>query len=852
VRRRPWRTTALRVALLLGAACFVGALALYVRRATPPPLPAPDVFYAGCAGVLSPGPVCVLEPARELCLWMDAPPGARIDVLVDGSSLTTRGEVTRGGRRFSLSLAPGARRVEVRFAGREPWVLGVAEPGSKTPAGSRDVYAEVRMQAMGIHKSIDARDFAAARSRLAALRLPPRSPAKSRINERYYRGVLAEREGDYRSALQELQAALEIAKRVKLSRESGYAEQVMALLLRDIGRSAESAQLFEHLRSRPEAEHGCARGLVLGNQAWSELLAREAGENLGDPVSLLEEALATYEACKATPRQKSNILINLALADLLQGQGTRVRRLLERADDIDPHPLLPQLLLRLDLTGRLALREQRPTAALRAFAELDNLAAQTGSFDNSLHARFGEATAHQALGQQAKALATLVAAERLLDEQSLRVPITEGRETFVAARQSIVSLHLGLLLDQGRTAEALETARRARVRVLRQLAQADRLSALPPDQRDRRSRLLSEYQQRRTALEERAQDDWKLPIDQRRQEEAARRAEAEAAQQLLDDAFLLLGEPADQPLRAQPAVRRGEVLLVYYPLGEGWVGFAADVDGVVAHRFELPPEAVWRPEQLATLLLSPFRSRIERAGRIRILASGRLEAVDFHALPFGGDVLVAGRPVIYGLDLGAAPLVAHPGRRALLVANPGGDLHGAAAEGVAVRKALRSARPPWATEELTAANGTEYAVATRLGAVDLFHFAGHGAFAGLGGWDSSLRLAKENKLTVGDLLSLDRLPAWVMLSGCETGRSAAEVPVAGIGLAQAFLLAGSKAVVASTRPADDRTLPDFFVDLYGEWQGEPDDLAAALQGAQLAWRKQDSHADWASFRLFEP
>ena len=49
----------------------------------------------------------------------------------------------------------------------------------------------------------------------------------------------------------------------------------------------------------------------------------------------------------------------------------------------------------------------------------------------------------------------------------------------------------------------------------------------------------------------------------------------------------------------------------------------------------------------------------------------------------------------------------------------------------------------------------------------------------------------------------------------------------------------------------DTPLPAFFTELYGKWQSEPD-LATALQQAQLAWRKQDPHADWASFRLFEP
>jgi tetratricopeptide (TPR) repeat protein len=842
VLRLASRCAPLVLVALLGAAC-----------ASPPTLPAPEVEYDGCDAVLVPGPVCVLAASRELRLWVGEAPNARLEVTVDGTEVEAGGELVRGGRRLSLSLPAGAAKVEVRVAGSASWVLAIAEPGSKKPAGSTDVLAEVEAQAIAIDKPNRAGDLAGFRQALARIHLPPQADAESRFLVRFYRGQLAKQEGDYRVAFDEIQAAAEIADRVQSRRYAPSAEQQMALLLRAVGRSSEAARLFEHLRAGPAAANPCKRGQLLNNQAWSELLAREGGEASGDPVPLLEESLKAYATCSSdTGDRQANVLMNLALADLQEGNTARVRDLLAQALQIDPHPSLFHRLWWLDLEGRQALLEGRPTVALRSFAALDDLAAQTGSSDGRLRAYFGEARAHRALGQPAKALATLHAAERLLDEQSMQVPMHEGRETFVAARQSIVGLHLELLLDQGKTAEALERARWARARLLRQLAQSDRLSALPPEQRDRRSRLLNEYQRRRAALEDRAKDDWKLPADQLRHEEAERRAKAEAAKELLDEAFLVLGEPADRGPREQLSVRHGELLLVYHPLGAGWVGFAADEEGVVAHRFELPAELLSRPESLAARLLAPFRSRIERARRIRILPSARLEGVDFHALPFAGDVLAAGRPVVYGLDLAVAPSTARAaGRRALLVADPRGDLPGAAAESVAVRRALQSDRPPWTTEELTVGDASAEAVGRRLAAADLFHYAGHGSFSGLGGWDSSLLLANDTKLTLGDLLALDRLPRWVVLSGCETGRSTAESPVAGLGLAHAFLLAGSQAVVASTRPADDRSLPSFFTKLYREWQRDPD-LAAALQRAELAWRREDPGADWASFRLFEP
>jgi len=364
--------------------------------------------------------------------------------------------------------------------------------------------------------------------------------------------------------------------------------------------------------------------------------------------------------------------------------------------------------------------------------------------------------------------------------------------------------------------------------------------------------LLTEYQDRRTALQERAKNDLALPADQLRQEQEARKTEAEAVKRLLDEAFLILGGPGEQPVETPAPPRPGEVILAYHPLPHGWVGFAADGKTVTVHRFELPPEVLSRPEELTRRLLHPFQASIRQTRRLRIFPSGPLQSVDFHALPFDGDILLAGRPVVYGLDLPVPASPAQPpGRHALLVANPRGDLPGALDEARAVRKVLKSGSQPWITEELKNAEASEKAVRRRLADADLLHYAGHGTFSGFGGWESSLLLAEKTELTLGDFLALDRVPAWIVLSACDTGRSSAETPVESLGLAHAFLLAGSRAVVASTRPAGDRTVPEFFTELYRQWDRQPD-LAVALQRAQLAWRKRSPKADWASFRLFEP
>jgi CHAT domain-containing protein len=90
-----------------------------------------------------------------------------------------------------------------------------------------------------------------------------------------------------------------------------------------------------------------------------------------------------------------------------------------------------------------------------------------------------------------------------------------------------------------------------------------------------------------------------------------------------------------------------------------------------------------------------------------------------------------------------------------------------------------------------------------------------------------------------------------VLSACDAAHPSEQAPGEGIGLAQAFLLAGSRAVIAATRPVPDRTARDLIRELYRGWR-PGGDLPSQFQRAGLACRRQDPAADCASFRLLEP
>ncbi len=861
------------------------------------------------------GPVCVPGTSRELRLWIQPPVGAEIEISADGARLESPGVVVGSGWRFTVEIPTDASRLAVRSGESKdeaPWTLELAEPGdaawldealSLGIAGERQAArqllekkmvtaseadkgvalsilvrlaladganseaAELLADSIATHRAtgrlldmirdstvvvfndIQNRRFADARARLHELAPPTDSPAEASSWIANFRGMLAGSVGDYRTAIVDLQAAAAQAERVGLTRERWDAEQALAYNLQSLGRSQEAAQLFARLR--PERQHIGPQqwAQLLSNQAWSLLLAREAGETAEDPTDLLQEALDIYTE-GGRPDQLVNVWINLALAHLQNSRPADARTALEHAQALRGEATLLQRLWWLEIEARIALDDRQPTAALELYQQLEEMAKHADRPEGRWRAAVGKARAQVALGNSVAAVTALENAEVLLEEESLQVPLHEGRETFVAQREMGTRLYLELLLSTDRPREALTVARRSRARVLRGLRRGNRLALLSPAERDRWYRAIGEYLSLRAAVD--VGTDPMLPVDQLTRQGKEKEVQGQAAAQALDRAFAVLGTEVSGSATTFPAPRPGELILTYHPLPTGWVGFAATVKEVVSHRFELPEDAVSHPEQLSALLLEPFRAAIERAERLRLLPYGALREVDLHALPYDGDILLAARPVVYGLDLAT---LSSPGAetelQALIVADPQENLPAARYEADEVQKALQSLPETWSVELLQGPDADAEKVRRALASVDLLHYSGHGVFAGRGGWESALRLAGNGRLTPGDLLSLERAPRWVVLSGCETARSALAAPAESIGLAHACLLAGTLQVVAAVRPIDDRDAARLFTSLYRRWNTAPD-LVLLLREAVLAWRQKHPSGDWASFRVLEP
>ncbi len=695
---------------------------------------------------------------------------------------------------------------------------------------------------------------------------PPKAPVDDKFNVIYYQGVLAERTSNYAAALKRLQEAVDLAQRVGNPKLERYAGQELALVYQQLGRSQDAARLYAKLQSDPDLKSSCDLGTFWTNLGWFQLMEHEANHTAGNPTPALQNALAEFLKNRCKPDQILTAHQNLALAYQQQGQWSEAGRELAQARALAEHSNLLELLWQDDLEARMALHEGRPELALSLYEKLEKRAERAASPAGLLEALLGQAKAYIASRQQQEAIKVLAKTDSQIEEQSRHIPVHQGRDTYFAYQEAATRLYLKLLLEGRQQQSAFDLARRSRSRLLRQLAVRDRLSQLDATKQKAWLDSLSKYNDLRRDVENDAAKRWQLAVSEKESALAAEARKLEEAQDDLDlalrdlDALRRRGEEKLAP----PAP--GEVILAYHPLpGKQWAAFAATERGIVVATFELPETMPADLEQRARLLLTPsppFQAAIASATSVKILPYGPLRSVDFHALPFThGQPLLATKPVAYSLDLPVRSASAlRSGQKedrqkeALVVSNPTRDLRTADTEGGTVAAAIKRWPGSWKLRHLKGNDANSKKVSDELAKASFFHYAGHGIFGGFAGWSSELPLANQSRLTLSDVLALSpQTPASIVLSACDAGRTSEEAPGEGVGLANAFLLAGAKEVVAARQLVPDASANELMDELYRHWQpGE--DLPHQLRRAQLACRKKDPSpkAAWASFRLLVP
>jgi tetratricopeptide (TPR) repeat protein len=470
----------------------------------------------------------------------------------------------------------------------------------------------------------------------------------------------------------------------------------------------------------------------------------------------------------------------------------------------------------LTLARSTALR--RPPATLRA------------------RAMYGTALLRQSMGDRAGAARAARRGLRVLDDHIVALGASDLRAHMALHRSDLVEVGLRGALESGRPSAVFEWAERGKASHLLQRP------ARPPTD-PRCARLLSELRSVASQLDQGGGGTAQLVQRQRRLERQIR----DLSRRQRD----LSQEPLMVPVTVSALgdTLGGWALVEFFHLDGVLYGLC-----VVGGRVRLRPVGELRtvldlvqrmPFALHRLAASPTLPASTAAGLSLLRdTAARLDAILLR--PFAAEL--ADRPLavvptgpLHGLPWSTLPSCAG---RPLAVA-PSATLSHAGSTRVRDRAGVASAAGPklsGAREEAAAVAAihgvtalvddaaTADATLTALGTAELVHLAAHGTLVAENPQFSSLLMA-DGPLMVYDLEQLPQMPHTVVLSACDSGRSAVRTGDVLLGLSAAFMARGAAQIIASVVPIPDAHTTALMVSFHRRLVlGEPP--AAALSAAQ--------------------
>lgn len=608
-----------------------------------------------------------------------------------------------------------------------------------------------------------------------------------------HRGYAAEVLGDYARAGALYREAAERAWALGADAEHATAVMAEAVLLLHEGRQADAAALLERVRPFFEARRADRRlyAAFITNRGWL-LMGGRAPEDrpldLTTARALYLEAREIYRDL-GEPQMEAACLGRLARLSLLQGDVEGARRLqAEARAKRDGGADVPEGWLLLQ-EAEIELADGRRDAARALFARAAAEARDIGP-DRDLLWRALYGTGRVA-PDRAAARAAFAEALAVLDEMGRHTALAETRGAFYADRRPLVDDMVRLLLADGATAEALAVADAARARIARALRTRARVAGLDGPARQRLGERVGAWLRRRDAYERGRQQAWRLPAENLAAWEARRAGELREMQKEFEAIQRVIEEgapaPADETVAAaRAALEPGAALVAFTRLGREVHAFWLD-GATLEHR------------RVTGDLLGPWRARTP--SRLYVVPADVPEARALHRDP--------GLPPVGYLPYAGLLARATPAARGapVVVADPMLDLPAARAEGERVARRLDGARL------LLGDAARRDAVLAALGTARVFHFAGHGTLDPASPWDASLQLAGDARLTMADLLTTAVGSEVVVLGACETARTAA-LGDEHLGLADALVLAGARAVIAADRRVDDGAAAAFVDSFY--------------------------------------
>lgn len=650
------------------------------------------------------------------------------------------------------------------------------------------------------------RDLKRAEALLDKAALLPAEDPEQNIQLAYYRALWLVESGRLAEAIPLLEDGERDALRLSLTqhRQDVSFERVNLLLL--LGRTSEAALLIERLRREliyPADD--CARAAVVNNLGLHTVQAADPGdtEALLSAIPLIGTATSIFRTTCPDPLGVASAQHSLAEAYLRLGRPQLAHAALAASE---ANSDVRDIANALDLEARAFLFEGKAAQARVAFRGLEQLAAESQLPIERWQALAGLAEVAEHSGDGAEARRAYIESTSAFANLLTLIPLGSGRDDF-ASRQRLSGMqHVSFLLKQGDFTAALQVARENRLRSFGLLQASTSISRMDDDSRAKWSGAMRRHRLAREVVDE--SNELKRQLDmarasapadvleqieqkylQNQERELRGRRDLEAA---MNEALSLLGTQGRDLASGDEQLSPGDLLIVMHEVPDGLAVFTKDAAGVAGRVIARDPSTI----------SSAIQPELQRAKRIIVMGVGPLSDLDLHVLPFRETTLGEERSLFYGLDTGRSSKTESAEGVVLLVsADPTDILRGTEeAEAIKAMFEKKHRKVIWLKDE----KATRDKILEHLENPDVshFHFSGHAVFDGVDGIESRLVLER-GSISSADIMALRRVPPNVVLSACEGARSGARPDVFGLGLAQAFILAGADRVLASRVPTED-------------------------------------------------
>jgi CHAT domain-containing protein/Tol biopolymer transport system component len=643
--------------------------------------------------------------------------------------------------------------------------------------------------------------------------------------------------GDHERAVRELDAALPLAKSLRIRKdEVATTLNNRGLVERDMGQEKKAlATLNEALAIDREIRSRWAIAYDLRNIAQTYTRLGDAKKAL----PLLDEALV-----------------------IVAGTGNRINQ---------TKILLAQ--------GEAHLSLGNTEQARAAFGEAEGLARSMALRDSQWRALHGLARLDIAAKRQDEARALLEQAVAVIESMRAELKVDQLKDGFIADKAVVYEDLVTLLADMGKVAESFRTAERSRARNLIDLLGNTRRDPQRAEDKPLYDRIRS--LRTRLAEQEALLAGAQAKTEREVYERGVKRVQDEYRDALLElqanrpeIASLVSVNPLDLG-QVQKLLEPGVGLLTYYVTANEVLCWTVDSTRAELSRSRIGREALGgmvltyrrmlqnlepaqtHSKELYDLLVAPALPKLAGVRELGIIPHGALHTLSFASLTDGQDYLVDRHPLfqlpsasVYRFTL--ARRKAERNTRVLAVGNP--DLKDQSLELPFAEREVGSLA--WSYPNMTALIGdkaTKSWITKHISEFGIIHLATHGEFDPVNPLFSALKLADSGKKASGDLEAAEifdlRINAdLIVLSACQTGLGKVTSGDEVQGMNQAFLYAGTHALVSSLWRVSDISTAMLMKQFYREYQTRP--KAESLRRAMLHVRTRFPHPGyWSAFTL---